>query len=388
MIPNSDRILTTHAGSLPRQQDVVEFLFAQDRDEPYDRPRFEQALRRGVLDAVARQARAGLDIVSDGETSKISYATYIRHRLSGFDGDSPRPTPQDLEEHPAFRDRLVAAGASAVYRRPVCRGPVRLHDKAPLDADIHRLTRALSQVRVVDGFMTAVSPGTIAVFHPNEYYPSHAEYLEALADAMRHEYARIVDAGMLLQIDCPDLAMGRHSRFRRLSDAEFLRHAHLQMEALDAALAGLPPERLRLHVCWGNYEGPHTHDIPLTMVLPLLLRSRPAALLIEGANPRHDHEWEVWKTYTLPEDKILVPGVIDTCTNFVEHPELVAQRILRYAGLLGRERVMAGTDCGMGTFAGFGPVDPDIAWEKLRSLARGAEIASHRLWRRPAAAAV
>ena len=388
MTLNTDRILTTHAGSLPRRREVVDFLFAQDRDQPYDRAKFEQALRRGVLEAVAQQIQAGLDIVSDGETSKISYATYIRHRLSGFDGDSPRPTPQDLEDHPSFRDRLVAEGASPTYRRPVCRGPVALEDPGPLEADITRLQRALSQVRAADGFMTAVSPGTIAVFHPNEYYPTHGAYLEALAEAMRYEYQRIVDAGLLLQIDCPDLAMGRHSRFRRLSDADFLRHAHMQVEALDAALEGLPPERLRLHVCWGNYEGPHTHDIPLTMVLPLLLRSRPAALVIEGANPRHEHEWEVWKTYKLPDHKVLVPGVIDTSTNFVEHQELVAQRILRYAGLVGRERVMAGTDCGMGTFAGYGPVDADIAWEKLRALARGAEIASHRLWRRFAAAAV
>jgi 5-methyltetrahydropteroyltriglutamate--homocysteine methyltransferase len=384
---NPDRILTTHAGSLPRSQEVVDHLFAQDRGEPYEIAAFDRAMRDGVRGVLASQVRSGLDIISDGETSKISYATYIKHRLSGFEGDSPRPTPQDLNDFPAFRDRLVAQGGSPTYRRPVCRGPVGIKNLAPLESDIVRLQQALRTLDVTDAFMTAVSPGTIAVFHPNEYYRTHEDYIEALARAMRHEYGRIVEAGLVLQIDCPDLAMGRHSRFSRLSDAEFLRHAQIQVSALNEALSGLPPERLRLHVCWGNYEGPHTHDIPLAMVLPLLFRARPAGLLIEGANPRHEHEWEIWRTHTLPDDKVLVPGVIDTSTNFVEHPELVAQRIVRYADLVGRERVIAGTDCGLGTFAGFGPVDPAIAWEKLRSLTRGAEIASQRLWQRRAAAA-
>jgi 5-methyltetrahydropteroyltriglutamate--homocysteine methyltransferase len=384
---NTDRILTTHTGSLPRSQEVVDYLFAQDRGEPYELGKFEQAMREGVSDVLAQQVQSGLDIVGDGETSKISYATYIRHRLSGFEGDSPRPTPQDLDDFPAFRDRLVAQGASPTYRRPVCRGPIGIKNLVPLESDILRLKQALRSLDVADAFMTAVSPGTIAVFHPNEYYRTHEDYIEALAQAMRHEYERIVESGLLLQIDCPDLAMGRHSRFSRLSDAEFLRHAQIQVDALNEALAGLPPERLRMHICWGNYEGPHTHDVPLATVLPLLFRAKPAALLIEGANPRHEHEWEVWRTHRLPADKVLIPGVIDTSTNFVEHPELVAQRISRYADLVGRERVIAGTDCGLGTFAGFGPVDPAIAWEKLRSLTRGAEIASQRLWQRRAAVA-
>jgi 5-methyltetrahydropteroyltriglutamate--homocysteine methyltransferase len=383
-----NRVLTTHTGSLPRSQEVVDFLFAQDRGDSYDLGRFERAMRDGVNAVVELQRQSGIDIVSDGETSKISYATYIRHRLSGFEGDSPRPTPRDLDDYPAFRDRMVAQGASPTYRRPVCRGPISVNNLAPLESDILRLTQALRRGNDGEAFMTAVSPGTIAVFHPNEYYRTHEDYINALAQAMRHEYRRIVEAGLLLQIDCPDLAMGRHSRFSRLSDAEFLRHAQIQVEALNEALAGLPPERLRLHICWGNYEGPHTHDVPLAMVLPLLFRARASGLLIEGANPRHDHEWEVWRTHKLPDDKVLVAGVIDTSTNFVEHPELVAQRLSRLADLIGRERIIAGTDCGLGTFAGFGPVDGAIAWEKLRSLTRGAELASQRLWPRRAAAAV
>jgi 5-methyltetrahydropteroyltriglutamate--homocysteine methyltransferase len=390
-LATAGRILTTHVGSLPRSPAALDLLVAQDAGQPIDPAAFDRALRDGVDDAVAQQCAAGLDIVSDGETSKISYATYVKHRLSGFEGDSPRPTPQDLEDFPAFRDRLVAQKASPTYRRPVCRGPVALINTAPVEADIARLTQALQRQGRPDGidaFMSAVSPGTIAVFLPNEFYRTYEDYIGALAAAMRHEYERIIDAGFILQVDCPDLAMGRHSRFRRTSDAEFLRYAAVHVEALNDALAGLPPERIRMHVCWGNYEGPHTHDIPLTMILSLLLRARPSGLLIEGANPRHEHEWVVWTTCALPDDKVLIPGVIDTSTNYVEHPELVAQRIMRYAGIVGRERVIAGTDCGLGTFAGYGPVEPAIAWEKMRSLTRGAELASHHLWPRAAVVAV
>jgi 5-methyltetrahydropteroyltriglutamate--homocysteine methyltransferase len=391
----ADRILTTHVGSLPRPQAALDLLFAQDAGQPIDPAAFERAMAEGVADAVERQCAAGLDIVSDGETSKISYATYVKHRLSGFEGDSPRPTPRDLEDFPAFRDRLVAQKASPTYRRPVCRGPVALINTAPLEADIARLTHALERQAllapdsgITDAFIDAVSPGTIAVFLPNEYYRSYEDYIGALAEAMRYEYRRIIDAGFILQVDCPDLAMGRHSRYSRLSDAEFLRCATTHVEALNDALAGLPPERIRMHVCWGNYEGPHTHDIPLAMILPQLLRARPSGLLIEGANPRHEHEWAVWTTCGLPDDKVLIPGVIDTSTNYVEHPELVAQRITRYADIVGRERVIASTDCGLGTFAGYGPVEPAIAWEKMRSLTRGAELASRQLWSRRAVMAV
>lgn len=377
---STDRILTSHVGSLPRSQEVVDFLFTQDRGEPYDQAAFDAAMQKGVEEVVAKQAQVGIDVVSDGETSKISYATYIRHRLTGFEGDSSRPTPQDLDDFPAFRDRLVKEGHSATYKRPVCKGPITVKDMAPLTKDIARMKQALSKTTVTEGFMTAVSPGTIAVFQPNEYYPTHEKYMEALAEVMKSEYEAIAASGILVQLDCPDLAMGRHSRFKALSREEFLRHAEIQVDALNHAVANIPADRVRLHICWGNYEGPHTHDIPLTDVLPLLFKAKPKGLLIEGANPRHDHEWVTWKQVKLPDEKILIPGVIDTSTNFVEHPELVAQRIVRYANVIGRERVIAGTDCGLGTFAGFGPVHPDIAWAKLQTLAEGAAIASQQLF--------
>jgi len=381
MIPiATDRILTTHVGSLPRPRHVVDLLFAQDRGDPHHPVDFEDTLQESVDEVVRLQTDAGLDVISDGEMSKISYATYIRHRLTGFDGDSERPTPQDLDDFPGFRDQLVTEGHSPTYRRPVCTGPIGLKDCTPVVKDIARLTRAMARSSASAGFMTAVSPGTVGVFHPNQYYRSHEAYMHAVGAAMRAEYEEIVRAGFILQIDCPDLAMGRHSRFKHLDDAEFLRCAEIHVDALNEALANIPANRMRIHVCWGNYEGPHTHDIPLAMILPLLLRLRPAALVIEGANPRHEHEWEVWTRHRLPDDKVLIPGVIDTSTNYVEHPELVAQRILRYANVVGRERILAGTDCGMGTFAGFGPVHPEIAWAKLRSLAAGARLASGRLW--------
>ena len=329
---------------------------------------------------VRHQISVGIDVVSDGEMSKISYATYIRHRLTGFDGDSARPTPQDLDDVPEFRDSLVKQGASAKYRRPVCKGPIKVKDLTPLHKDIARMKTAMAAANATEGFMNSVSPGTIAVFQPNEYYPSHETYMGALADAMRDEYEAIVKSGLFLQVDCPDLAMGRHSRFKDLSDGDFLRAAATQVEALNHALANIPADRIRLHICWGNYEGPHTHDIPLSSVLPLLFAARPMALLIEGANPRHEHEWEVWRTQKLPDGKVLVPGVLDSSCNFVEHPELVAQRLVRYAEGVGRERVIAGTDCGFGTFAGFGPVHPSICWLKLQALTKGAEIASKKLW--------
>jgi 5-methyltetrahydropteroyltriglutamate--homocysteine methyltransferase len=379
-----DRILTTHVGSLPRPKEVLALLFAQDKGEAYDAEQFEDTMRRGVGQAVQRQRQAGLDILNDGETAKISYATYIKHRLNGFEiGNAPRATPQDLDDYPEYRDKIAAEGATPKYTRPICRGPVSVRTLEPLHRDIARLQAALGSVDAIEGFMTSVSPGTIAVFQPNEYYPSHAAYLEALAQAMRAEYETIVASGLILQVDCPDLGMGRHIRFRDVDDDEFLRNAALQVEALNHALSNVPADRVRLHICWGNYEGPHTRDIPLAKVLPLLFRVKPMALLIEGANPRHEHEWELFRDHRLPEDKILIPGVLDTTCNFVEHPELIAQRILRYADLIGRERVMAGTDCGFGHFAGFGAVHPDIVWAKLQSLTEGAGIASRRLWGRP-----
>ena len=381
---STDRILTTHVGSLPRSQEVVDLLFAQDRGDAVDEAQFNEVMRRAVAGTVNHQAEVGVDVVSDGETSKISYSTYIRHRLTGFEGDSARPTPQDLDDFPEYRDRLVKAGHSATYKRPVCKGPIKVKSLKPVEQDIAHMKEALARVKVTEGFMNAVSPGTISVFQPNEYYPSHETYLEALSNAMREEYELIVKSGLLLQLDCPDLAMGRHTRFKNLSDEEFLRYAELQVEALNNALVNVPADRVRLHVCWGNYEGTHINDMDCAKIFPIAIKVKPMALLIEGANPRHEHEWEAWTRIKLPDDKILIPGVVSSSTNYVEHPEVVAQRLLRYADVVGRERVIAGTDCGFGTFAGFGPVYPAFSWMKLSSLVEGARIASEKLWGRAA----
>jgi 5-methyltetrahydropteroyltriglutamate--homocysteine methyltransferase len=313
--------------------------------------------------------------------SKISYATYIRHRLNGFEiGEMPRATPRDLDDFPSFKDRLSRLGATPTYHRPICRGPISVKDLSSLHTDIANLQAAVAVHGATEAFMNSASPGVIAVFQPNDYYPSHESYLMALAEAMQQEYEAIVDAGLLLQIDSPDLAMGRHIKFRDVDDATFLQNAGLQVEALNHALRNIPADRVRMHLCWGNYEGPHTHDIPLARIVQTVVRAKPSALLIEGANPRHAHEWAVWRDVQLPDDKVLVPGVIDSVSNFVEHPELIAQRVEQYAAIVGRERVIAGTDCGFGTFAGFGAVHPDIAYAKLASLAEGARIATARLW--------
>jgi len=385
MKTSTERILTTHVGSLPRPQDVVDLLFAQDRGEPVDQALFDSTMKRGIADAIRKQEESGVDIVSDGETSKISYATYIRHRLTGFEGDSSRPTPQDLDDFPEYRDRLVAAGHSATYKRPVCKGPIKVKDLSALQKDIDNMKAALATVKVTEGFMNAVSPGTIAVFQPNEYYPSHEAYLGALADAMREEYEMIVKSGLLLQLDCPDLAMGRHTRFKKLTDEEFLRNAEMQVEALNHALANVPADRVRLHVCWGNYEGSHVHDMDCHKIFPIAIKVKPMALLVEGSNPRHEHEYQAWKDIKLPDDKVLVPGVIASSSNYVEHPEVVAMRLMNYANVVGRERVIAGTDCGFGTFAGFGAVYPAFCWMKMKALAEGAAIASKKLWGKKAA---
>lgn len=384
MQTSTDRILTTHVGSLPRPQDVVDVLFAQDRGEAVDPKHFEDVVAKAVQETVRLQVEAGLDIIDDGEMSKISYATYIRHRLTGFEGDSSRPTPQDLDDYPEYRDRLVKAGHSATYRRPVCKGPIAVKNLEPLKADIARLKTAIAPTGK-EGFMNAVSPGTIAVFQPNEYYPSHEAYLEALSTAMQTEYETIVNSGLILSIDCPDLAMGRHSRFKNLTDEEFLRYAELQVEAINHALTNVSADRVRMHVCWGNYEGSHIHDMDCRRIFPIVLKAKPKAYLIEGANPRHEHEWEAWKTIKLPADKILIPGVIGANSNYVEHPEVVSQRIVRYAEVVGKERVMAGSDCGFGTFAGFGSVFPPFCWMKMKALSEGARLASAKLWGRAAA---
>jgi 5-methyltetrahydropteroyltriglutamate--homocysteine methyltransferase len=380
-----DRILTTHVGSLPRPQQVVEQLFAQDAMQDHDPKAFEAVMSAAVHDVVARQKAARVDVVSDGETSKISYATYIRHRLTGFEiGVIPRAVPKDLDDFPDFKERLARLGATPKYNRPICRGPIAVKDLSGLHADIANLKAACEAAGATRAFMNSASPGVIAVFQPNEHYPTQEQYVQALAEAMRTEYETIVAAGLDLQIDAPDLAMGRHIRFRDVDDAEFLRNAALQVEALNHALAGVPAERVRMHVCWGNYEGPHHHDIGLEKIIGLVMRAKPATVLFEAANPRHAHEWEVWadaqRKGLVPQDKILAPGVVDTVNNFIEHPRLIAQRLRTFANIVGRDRVMAGTDCGFGTFAGFGAIHPPIAYAKLESMAQGAEMASRELW--------
>jgi 5-methyltetrahydropteroyltriglutamate--homocysteine methyltransferase len=368
----------THVGSLPRSQAVVDFLFARERGESYDPATFEACMTEHVDAVVRRQVEAGVDVVSDGETSKISYATYVKDRYEGFDGDSPRNAPADLKMFPTFLERLAKSGGTPRYARPMCVGPVRSKGQGELGKDIANLKAAMAAHGAARGFMNAASPGVISLFLQNAHYPTREAYLAALADAMRDEYRTIVEAGLDLQLDCPDLALSRHMLFTDLSDEEFLKVAESHLEALEHALEGLPRERIRLHICWGNYEGPHVCDIPMGKVFGLLMRAPARYVLFETSNPRHGHEWAVFRDRAaeIPEDKVLVPGVVDTTTNFVEHPDLVAERLRRFTDIVGRDRVMAGSDCGFGTFAGFGAVDPEIAWAKLATLAEGARRAA------------
>ena len=377
----SDRIATTHVGSLPRSAAVTEVLFARETDVQRDLARDAAVISAAVAEVVERQKSIGIDFVSDGEMSKISYATYIARRFSGFDGDTPREPGQDLVEFPGLLRKLAERGATAKYRRPRCVGPVTVKDLQPLETDIANLNRAVGVSKPHGAFMNSASPGVIALFQPNDFYPSQDAYLEALANALAVEYEAIVKAGIILQIDAPDLAMGRHTMYRDRTLEEFDVLAARHIEVLNHALRNVPGERVRMHVCWGNYEGPHHHDVPLERLLPIVLKAKPQGLLFEAANPRHAHEWTVFRKIRIPEDKIMIPGLLSTTTNYIEHPELVAERIERFAQVVGRERVVAGTDCGFGTFGGFGPVEPDIAYLKLRSLVEGAQIASSRLWR-------
>jgi len=371
-------ILTTHVGSLPRGEELVPLLLARDHGKPYDAAAFEQLVQAAVEDAVAQQEAAGVSIVSDGELGKVGYSTYITERLSGFGGHVTRKPALDLAPLPQLRKKLAAIMGEQEFVRASCVGPVRLVNPGPCREDIRRFIRALSG-RSVRGFLNAASPGLITAFQPNAFYPSHDAYLADLVDAMRPEYTAIVASGLQLQLDCPDLAMARHTGYQELSEAEFLNIAAANVEALNAATADIAPERMRMHVCWGNYEGPHDHDIPLERVLGIILGARPATILFEAANARHEHEWKVWAAAQIPQDKILAPGLIDTCSNYVEHPELIAQRIERFAAIVGVERVIASTDCGFGTFAGYGKIDPAVTWKKLRALREGADLAAARL---------
>ncbi|MFZ1814366.1 MAG: cobalamin-independent methionine synthase II family protein [Rhizobiaceae bacterium] len=373
-------ILTTHVGSLPRTQKVVDFIFAREKKKPFDQHEFDAAMTQAVDETVRKQKEAGVSIVSDGETSKISYATYVKDRYTGFSGDSPRNAPADLKKFPTFLKRLADDGGTPTYARPMCTGEVKSRGQGELHKDIANLKTAMARHGVERGFMNAASPGVISLFLQNDHYPSRDAYLAALADAMRDEYQTIVASGLDLQLDCPDLALSRHMLFNDLSDDEFVKVAESHVEALNHALAGVPQDRVRVHICWGNYEGPHVCDISMEKVFPVLMRTRSRYVLFETSNPRHAHEWTVFRDRKreIPDDKILVPGVVDTTTNFVEHPELVAQRIERFVDIVGAERVMAGSDCGFGTFAGFGAVDPEIAYAKLATLRAGADISNAR----------
>mgnify|MGYP001603898338 CR=1 FL=1 len=372
------RILTTHVGSLPRTQEVVDFIFAREKGAAYDPEAFDACMTAAVAETVRKQAEAGIDIVSDGETSKISYATYVKDRYTGFDGDSPRNAPADLKMFPSFLDRLKDEGGTPTYARPMCVGEVRSKGQGELEKDIANLKSAMAAHGATRGFMNAASPGVISLFLQNAHYPTRDAYLAALADAMREEYRTIVDAGLDLQLDCPDLALSRHMLFTDLTDAEFVKIAQSHVEALNHALEGIDPDRVRIHICWGNYEGPHVCDIPMATMFDTLMSARARYVLFETSNPRHGHEWAVFRDRKadIPDDKVLVPGVVDTTTNFVEHPDLVAERIRRFTEIVGEGRVIAGSDCGFGTFAGFGAVDPEIAYAKLATLAKGAALAS------------
>ena len=379
--PPFDRIFTTHVGSLPRPPRLLELLRARVQGEPYDAAELSDQLSVAVNTVVARQVALGLDLVSDGEFSKPSYVTYVSERLEGFAGDFRGHAARDLRDYQDFARQQVKIGAVVPDAGGArCQGPVAMGSLAPLQADIANLKQAVAASRPVGAFVNAASPGVIAVFQQNDYYPSDEAYVEAVALAMRKEYEAIVAAGFELQIDSPDLAMGRHLAYADMTDAEFVRVIERNVAALNLAVCNIPAERMRLHLCWGNYAGPHHWDIGLKQIIGPVLKAKPTYLLLEGANPRHEHEWCVFRDRALPDDKVLVPGVIDSTSNYIEHPDLVAQRICRYADVVGRERVMAGSDCGFATFSGYPTVHPDIVWGKLQSLVDGADRASERLW--------
>ena len=375
---NLKKISVTHVGSLPRKQEVVDFIFARENNQKYNQDDFDNVMNKAVLETVKRQVDSGVDIVSDGETSKISYATYVKDRYNGFSGDSPRNAPADLKLFPSFLKRLADDGGTPTYARPMCTDRVSSKGQVDLNKDIFNLKTAMKICNVSKGFMNAASPGVISLFLQNQFYSSREEYLAALADVMKTEYETIIGSGLYLQLDCPDLALSRHMLFNDLSDDEFLKIADLHIETLNYALRDIPEEKVRVHICWGNYEGPHCCDIDMNKVFSTLMKAKAQFLLFETSNPRHAHEWEVFKNRKseIPDNKILVPGVVDTTTNFIEHPELVRQRIERFINIVGEDRVVAGTDCGFGTFAGFGAVDPEIAYAKLSTLSEGAALIS------------
>ena len=378
MRTSRDRILTTHVGSLPRSMELADILLRKDKGEPDDNGEHARVIANAVSNVVQRQAAAGIDIPSDGEQSKVGYATYMMDRLNGFGGDVERKVALDLVDYPEFRESIARMVGTQQFRRASCIGEISVKDWTSLQMDIANLNSAMNAAGVDEAFMNSASPGLVTAFQPNQFYTSHEEYLWAVANVMREEYEQIVAAGLILQLDCPDLAMARHTGFQDLSEDEFLSRAETHVEAMNHALANVPADRCRFHVCWGNYEGPHDFDISVEKILPIILKAKPAGILFEAANARHAHEWQDWAKAQIPDDKVLIPGAIDTCSNIVEHPELVAQRIERFAAIVGRDRVIAGTDCGFGTFAGYGRIDEKIAYKKLQSLVQGAALASRR----------
>jgi 5-methyltetrahydropteroyltriglutamate--homocysteine methyltransferase len=373
-------IATTHVGSLPRGPELTPLLLARDHGEPYDADAFDTAVQAAVDAVVTAQIDAGVTVISDGELGKVGYSTYMIERLSGFGGHTDRHPALDLAPLPDLRAKLAHIMGAQEFTRASCIAPVRLVNLQPLNDDIRRFRGALDRHgKGTRAFMNAASPGLITAFQKNAYYPSHEAYLADLVAAMQPEYEAIVAAGFELQLDCPDLAMSRHTGYQEMDEPTFLKTIAANVDALNAATANIAPERMRMHICWGNYEGPHDHDIPLERIIDIVLRARPATILFEAANPRHEHEWVIWRDAAIPDDKLLAPGLIDTCSNYLEHPELIAQRIERFAGIVGKDRVVASTDCGFGTFAGYGKIDPIVTWAKLRNLREGADIAAARI---------
>jgi len=371
------KILTTHVGSLPRSKILSEFLFTKDKGESFNLNEFDEVVSQNVHEIVKKQLDIGIDFISDGEMSKISYATYVKERINGFSGESERRTPADLDAFPEYKEKIAKSGGTPTYTRPCCTGELSLKKNSDLLKDINNFTSALKSNNHKNGFMNSASPGVINVFLPNKYYKNDDEYLEKLSSIMSDEYEKITSKNLYLQIDCPDLALARHMNFKDIDEKSFLHRAEKQIEALNASLAAVPQDQIRIHICWGNYEGPHTFDVGLEKILPIVLKAKTKYLLIESSNPRHAHEWKVFENIKLPKDKVIVPGVIDSTSNFVEHPEVVSDRLRQFASVVPKDQIMAGTDCGFSTFAGFGKVDEKICYEKLVSLVKGAKIASN-----------
>ena len=370
------KIKTTHVGSLPRSNELSDLLFKKDKKEKIDLENFDAVVKNDVKKIVKKQIDLGIDFVSDGEMSKISYATYVKDRIDGFSGESERKAPKDLDDFPSFKERIARTGGTPSYTRPCCTQELKIKDSLSLTKDINNFKEALKDNNHNEAFMNAASPGVISAFLPNQFYKDDDEYLEKLSRIMSKEYEEIVSSGLHLQLDCPDLALARHMTFKDLTEEEFLKRAEKQIEFLNKSLENIPQSKIRMHICWGNYEGPHTHDVSLEKILPLVLKANVKTYLLESSNPRHSHEWQVFENVKLPKDKTIAPGVIDSTTNFVEHPEVVKNRLVQFSKVIDKDQLMAGTDCGFSTFAGFGNVDENIVYKKLETLVIGTDLAS------------